>query len=296
MTDTDMQFWSAERIFRWWVHERTEMYLKKTVMARPAPWTDDPYMRQFRFCNATRRLDKMTMVLNRHCALLPATRRLLTVVAYRCLNRLEVWDDLRPLIAAKALRLSSMERVLRNRFIEGKPVTSGVWMTAGVKGEACWESQFNAVVEAWGRAAEFVSGMSSLDAAFELFQTLPMVGPFVANEMVMDAYYEARLLGRAKDAGTWVRLGPGSVRGLRRLQGLPAGVGFSQPRPTQADWDCFHRLCGSVAARQPHPFFDMTIHDVEHSLCEYDKYCRARFDGGRLKNVYARGGQLELPV
>jgi hypothetical protein len=80
---------------------------------------------------------------------------------------------------------------------------------------------------------------------------------------------------------TWANMGPGAQRGLRRL-GLPC--------KNQADGVESMRYL--LAVSQPlygpkgHHVPPLEMRDIEHSLCEFDKYCRVKFGEGEPRSKF----------
>lgn len=270
------------KMLRYWIAERERMRRRRFEDGLPpAAWTSDPVLRQFRFTNISRKFDKFTIVLREHLEKTKSARdRHFSVVVFRCYNRLTTWDALSPL--ATTAKWDPREAVKRLKVIadRGEALCSGVWMTAGRKGEPVWRSMVRTVT-----AALDLQQHKTLEDTYESLLTLPYIGPFTANEMLMDLVYQTSDLDGAKDRSSFVRLGPGSVRGLRRLRGEEPGAGISQPRPTAIDWETFWKTYKDLHNNPPLLGLELTVHDVEHCICEYDKYARA-LEGGHLKNRY----------
>src|SRR5688500_5458146 len=48
-----------------WINERHMIYLKRFVLKEPKPWTQDKILREYKFTNAFRELDRGTLALRR---------------------------------------------------------------------------------------------------------------------------------------------------------------------------------------------------------------------------------------
>jgi hypothetical protein len=114
--------------------------------------------------------------------------------------------------------------------------------------------------------------LTSVKRAFELFLALPFYSPF-------DAYRAARDLMSTKmmvlppDADSWAFVGPGAARGLQRCGTTADLDGLMLARDA---------LQGQVLS-WPH----FTIHDIQHLMCEYWRWQRAK-DGGRMPRMRYR--------
>ena len=141
------------------------------------------------------------------------------------------------------------------------------------------------------------------------------VGDFMGYEYVTDLSYSERYLKNAADKYTWMTYGLGAVRGMNRLlYGKPSSNKIQQPLQTaqyvfkrwkeyieeQQDLEEHKTILIATKQTPPEkeplvickiltlftPFYDLTMREVEHWLCEYDKYCR----GGSAKRRYDGNG------
>ncbi len=279
--------WSAEAVLRYWVGERHRIYLKKEA-GDPWPWTADPVLRAYRFTNVSRRFDKLTKLLWADLAhARGAADQAFRCVLFRLFNRAGTWALLRPVATLRKWDLAVATRALEEASKRGDKLTSGVWMVGAPKGVPCYLSQLqSADLLARQAAREIATACGTLESARTAVLGVPYCGPFVANEVLMDLAYGTRLLDSALDRETWVTLGPGSVRGIRRITEGTSATGFTQLKATPDDTAAFWRIANGLIKKPPAPAPALTVHDVEHCLCEYDKYARALFDNGHIKNRY----------
>jgi hypothetical protein len=101
----------------------------------------------------------------------------------------------------------------------------------------------------------------------------------MAYEVICDLRY-TWVLRNASDKLTWSNPGPGAKRGLNRLLGrdLKHSSRDYQEQSKQILTVLQQRLGNTM------PSFEMR--EVEHGLCEYDKYCRALNSDGQMKRKY----------
>jgi hypothetical protein len=113
-----------------------------------------------------------------------------------------------------------------------------------------------------------------------LSENINNVGGFMAYEMVTDMRHTA-LLSDAQDIMTWANAGPGAIRGLTRLS--------MRARPARSATESMRVLLAhSITERASHvPPLEMR--EIEHSLCEFDKYCRVKFGEGEPRSKYPGG-------
>ena len=109
----------------------------------------------------------------------------------------------------------------------------------------------------------------------------------MAYEIVCDLRY-TDLLENADDIMTWCNPGPGCIRGLYRIarEEIKNKSNATSP-PKLKDWlDRMRWLLSHAKNRLPTHRKRLEMRDIEHSLCEFDKYERARLDDGKLKRKY----------
>lgn len=122
---------------------------------------------------------------------------------------------------------------------------------------------------------------SSKKTAWEILITRNNWGSFMAGQVV-DDWSWTPLLWKAKDQYSWAPQGPGSVRGLNRLLGLPL-----RTRHKQEEWlEHLRALRMAVVSGLGNRFRNMTLHDCQNALCEMDKYLRAKNGEGKPRSIY----------
>lgn len=146
-----------------------------------------------------------------------------------------------------------------------------------------------------------VDGGMTLEDCWTLFQNKRYIGwgPFMAYEVVTDLRH-TRYLNEAPDIYEWANAGPGAIRGLNRLYGRDLNT---KPRPEQTNAEMLELMkdlnsyddmsfTGVFGGASPHPLtgyvdpprFEMR--DIEHTLCEWDKYERVRLGQGKMRAKY----------
>jgi hypothetical protein len=103
-------------------------------------------------------------------------------------------------------------------------------------------------------------------------------------EVVTDLRH-TRYLRAAPDVNTWANAGPGAFRGLNRVFGRP----LKQAQNPQAACQEMADLLTMSKHYWPKPTIwwpKLEMRDIEHSLCEFDKYERVRNGEGRPRSMY----------
>lgn len=250
--------------------ERHDIYLRRRDNL-PPPWTEDPIFATWKFTNVFRELDRGTLALRRMTADRDPLDPLFfwNVFWYRVFNREEHsyefgWNfDLEALLSHMRVKKQT-----------GAPIFTGAHMTySGVGDKLEWFAS-ECLYPTWEKRATIAGTLrkrGTIEGAFERLKKIPGVGPFVAYEIACDLRFS--LLREAPDVLTWANVGPGSKRGLERL-GLAPKVWSMTQLLDLAPRSAFARHLGG-----DNPLFE--LREIEHWLCEFDKYERVRTGVGK---------------
>jgi hypothetical protein len=285
--------------------ERYSILLRRRAGA-PWPWTEDPVFLRWRFCNVHREDDRTTRWFAREVrGPLAANPRAVyrATVAFRWYNRIETGSLLRPWLLADEWPLRKvLNRLKRN----SPPYVTGAYIVQGLRGYKKAEGVARAIDEfrRTGPRIDDITAEGTLQAAHWLIASrVRAQGTFTAYEVVTDLRHTCALC-EAPDIFGWCYVGPGARRGLSRLLfGHPDGLGNpSSDRFTVSAYEL--GLCQDLLALAriesywPAEWPAWEMREVEHWLCEYDKYERgAAILAGRpgsMKRRYLEKERKEL--
>lgn len=275
--------------------ERHQIYLRRKN-GKPKPWSEDPIFQQWRFCNVFRELDTTTVWIRENIrerfAKHPQLWFMLCIARY--VNRIETLENLMSKAGSwpvsSTFRLEHLTRALEGIAHSGAPVYTGAYMIRAesdpTKAWYSWTKHRYIAEIVLGRLwknrhdwARFLDGATTLEEVWREFQQPHYVGwgPFMAYEVVTDLRH-TRYLENADDIYSWANAGPGALRGLNRLYGRPL------KKPNR---EAVAEMRVILTAINPywHPL-ELEMRDIEHSLCEFDKYERVRLGEGKPRNRY----------
>jgi len=277
-------------LFFYWINERHRIYLKR-MAGEPKPWTADPILRDYKFTNAFRQLDAGTVWLTKNF-LDPHRDAPFEEIAFNiCWYRMFNWTGTAEVLGWKTdWRGADIEALLEQRLSEGEQVFTGahiVWSEPGIPKVDAIVSYCSRLFDLRFKLAETARGTRSLEKTFDLLQTVKGVGGFMGYEMVSDMRWTV-LLNDATDIMTWANPGPGAIRGLRRLE-LKHKPREEAIRSMKMLLDISDNRYASDSpwgkVREDH-VPDLEMREIEHSLCEFDKYCRVKFGEGEPRSKY----------
>jgi hypothetical protein len=288
---------SLEDQFWYMINERHYIFLKKQA-GKPKPWTNDPIMRQYKFTNVFRELDRTTIFVRENIRepLWDDPELLLFNIAlFRQTGAVEGWQGIvRRWDAEKqaAKYVAAQER--------GTKVFTGAYMVPGMfpgaKGNNKVVSLFKYVLQpVWENRRRLVAlcretrSMEALTGALGEFMGWKG-NRFMAYEVACDLLYTPLLEG-AVDQYTWANPGPGAQRGLSRLYGGEINMGRgagSRDRDTciKEMKELLRKAPKKLGAHIMNFGMDVDMRFCENALCEYDKYQRTQLGQGRPRSKY----------
>ena len=270
--------------YTYWIEERERIrYLKEDLKQDP-PWTEDPILKEFKFCQVFREDDRTTRWFRTHMRepLRNSPDVFMATIAFRFFNLIETgrtlldnnlhieWD-----------RPKAIEEIKKNpKWITGAYIVKSPNRMDKVTGVTecvshLWDDRENIIKQ--------LESFTTLEEAWRFLMQYPYIGPFVSYEMVTDLRH-TYLLENATDICSWGNPGPGAMRGLNRLTGRPLEFckrswDWHSEMLDLYDW-CSQKL---DLSKLNYPF---EMREVEGGLCEFDKYSRILKGQGRTRSVY----------
>jgi hypothetical protein len=274
------EFWN-------FVVERQAIYHKRMVLGEMPPWTRNVVLREYFFTNVYRELDKGTVFLIKNILKLPDDKDLLfAIMVYRLFNDIDTFRFL--MLRCKMTKYGAWDWEKASRYLNayenhGNRVFTDAFTVTGVKfggfpdkiRNICWliwrlQLQTPALLDR-------VKSAKSLKRVWEIFNDTQGFGRFLAYELAIDINY-SRLTDFSEN--DWVNAGPGCKRGIQWIWG---------PRSSSVKWEDYitflqvrqDEFIGKLNRldewHEVWPGYAMTLRGVEHSLCEFQKYARAKY-------------------
>jgi len=287
-----------------WMAERHSIYLRR-LKGEPKPWTKDKILRDFKFTNVFRELDKVTIWIRENWKEPYADHPNLwfAMCVARQINHPETLKELEPLVFAKTWNAKKAAKIMDARKARGEKVYTGAYMIRA-------ESDPNKEWYSWSKnlyMTEIVLGRvwKARKDFYKLMETEPSLqevndwlctfhgwGGFMSYEVTTDLRHTG-YLDRAKDIKTWANPGPGAKRGTHRILfntrrgDLPTG--FKRPDYQQAMQEFLAAAKDKLEGTAIFKGHRFEMRDIEHSLCEFDKYMRVKNGEGRPRSRYNGG-------
>jgi len=267
----------------YWIEERERIrHLKEEVRQEP-PWTMDPILREFKFCQVFREDDRTTRWFRHHIRepLRNDPEVFMATVAFRFFNLIETGETLLDHnLHIEWDREKAIQEIRKqNKWVTGAYIVKSPNRMDKVTGVA------ECVSHIWAerdRILKDFSHLKSLCDAWNYLLRFPYIGPFVSYEMVTDLRH-THLLENAEDILSWANAGPGAMRGLNRLTGRPLEF-CKRSWDWNSEMQALYQWCiEHLDLSKFHRPFEMR--EIEGGLCEFDKYSRILHGQGRTRSV-----------
>lgn len=261
----------------------------------PRPWSNDPVIAEKFLCSVIRDDDRTSRNAREIVLSLPEDQRLGAVLGFRLYNRAETMQAL-----ADARVFSTGDPAASLAAFESLPSSISTVYKINVAGGL---KNIPAISKMVARAVRF--GAKNFERRYRALYTAQRIravvgsGPFVCYQTTQDLRW---ILGTYEDEDRWCLLGIGAMRGLARLAGGYQAATW-QERDNEQRADVEKLLGFSVDGRGGPKALDelpdralailtplldevraavigtgaegrMNMMELEHNLCEWDKYCR----------------------
>jgi hypothetical protein len=265
----------------YWIKERHSIYLKKEA-GEPRPWTEDPILRSYRFCNPYRENDKVTKWIAENWRNPNSDDPDLwyNMVIARLFNNPEMLAAL-----GYSPTMQTVLSVAHERARQGLLVYNTAYLVS-TNGVSMNKAQYlveRVLTPLWNvRGLVRPKEGDTLDAFAKRLLKFNGLAGFMTGQVIADTKYHGILAG-ASDWWSFALSGPGSRRGLNRI------IGRDKDAPwKEHEW---HRTALQVqqlvnSRITPLGLQPMHLQDIQNSFCEVDKYLRAKSGDGRPKQSY----------
>jgi hypothetical protein len=275
-----------------WVREREQIRLRKEVHHDPLPWTLDPILSTYRFCNVRREDDRGTIWIRENIRERFAGHSHLWFML--CIARQINWPEtLAELIECGTwpnrvgFEPRMVTAILNDRKMRMEKVYTGAYMISAPSTKGADKQDYIAETVCgalWDRRdifAKHFGGTPTMQRTHELITRSNGWGQFMAYQAVVDMRFTP-LLANADDVATWAAAGPGTLRGLNRLHGRDLIVSISQSQALSEMREIYKTV-------QQETGVAMDFSDVPNILCETDKYLRVKNEEGKPRALYVPG-------
>jgi hypothetical protein len=289
--------------------ERHSIWHRRFRLKQPPPWTKDPALRDLKFTNIYRELDRGTIYYLEEIVPIAKNNKknlLWLTVMYRLLNKVETFQTVGTIDYAKwNMTTRNQWRRSLEKLHETGPIFTSAHLTLPVRheGQEKLERYFEVLDVAHSLIPELIDEIKnckSLESVFDALRKIPCVGSFISYEICCDLILTKMIPFSEND---WSNCGPGAKGGIKLIYPLAAKRGEyleSMRKLANEQGAHFKRL----GLDFPYLYKDtpLTLRSIEHSLCEWRKYMSVLAGVGKHRQIFRpqsgedpRGAQLRFP-
>ena len=259
------------------------------------PWSDNPILARYKFCNVYRAADRVSQYLIREVAYgrwhESDEDRAFQIVAFRHFSNIATWDSVIGILGHPPrlddLASAAFENALTLTRARNGGLYTGAFILCATDSYGRRTKHLNHVelfrhMFLRSDLAGDVLAASSLGEIFSLLKAYPLTGDFMSYQIATDLNYSSLIHFSEND---FTQPGPGAVRGLKKIFEDPGDLG---PR------DLIMRLVDRQQQEMDdrdlafNGLFGRPLHaiDAQNLLCEVDKYLRVaepQLTSGRTK-------------
>jgi alpha-glutamyl/putrescinyl thymine pyrophosphorylase clade 1 len=262
--------------------ERQAIFFRRLRHEAP-PWTDDPILRDYKFCNAYRASDRVSQFLIRDVIYqsgFDCEDTFLRIVLFRLFSKIETWKLLEANhgpITARSFDAGMFGETLDRKLGCGEAIyTNAFILTAhNAFGHLRKHRNHLALVEAMLRdeLPARIACAKSLEEVYQQLRAYPMIGLFMAYQLAIDLNYSEIV---AFDENDFVAPGLGAQRGIAKCFTSTGSLSDSEliKWMVERQEDEFKRLGLRFQSLWGRPLHAI---DYQNLFCEIDKYARIAF-------------------
>jgi len=260
--------------------KRQDIFFKR-FYGEPRPWTDDPILNNFKFCNVYRASDRVSQFMIKNVIYngnQSEEEIIFRILLFKLFNKIETWEYLLESfgeITFKAFNFAGYNKVLEQRLLAGVPIYSNAYISCATKAYgydrkhenhlALLDDMFNK-----GCIVSKIITAKHFKEIFDLLRQYPLIGDFMAYQLMTDINYSNVINFNEND---FTIVGPGSMRGINKCFKSRNGKSYEYiiEWMTAHQEEEFKNYGLSFKSLWGRPLHNI---DCQGLFCETDKYCR----------------------
>lgn len=265
---------------------RQEVFFNKLKNV-PPPWTSDPILNTYKFCNAYRVSDRVSQYLIKNVIYDENRSKkeeevLFRILLFKIFNKIETWEYLETKIG-DYINLSNFDLDVYSTILQEAMDLEYVIYTSAYMSCASKEFGYDkkhqnhlALIDKMvvqDRVINFIVKAKSLEEIFHIIESYPLLGKFMAYQLATDINYSEVI---NFDENSFTIAGSGAERGINKCFIDTEGKSYADVIywMTENQENEFQRLGLNFQSLWDRP---LQAIDCQNLFCETDKYCRAAF-------------------
>lgn len=269
----------------WYYASQRQAMFEQRVAGEPAPWSSDPILAVYKFCNVYRAADRVSQYMIRdvcyHDEDCSPQDRIFQIIAFRTFSKIDTWRTVRAHLGRYPtlddLADGSFTTALEHAGHTNGGLYTGAFILCATDAYGQGRKHLNHV-ELWRHMfladdlADRILDATSLRHVYDLLHGYPLMGDFMSYQTAIDLNYSALVNFSEND---FTQPGPGALRGIRKcFEDLgdykPADVIMWMQQHQAEEMDRLGLPFNGLYGRPLHAI------DCQGLFCETDKYCREK--------------------
>jgi hypothetical protein len=291
----------------WYYASERQRIFERRLAGESGPWTSDPILREFKFCNVFRAADRVSQYMIRdvcyHGEPCADEDRLFQITAFRTFSKIATWETVRDILGRYPtlddLADGSFGRALDQARERNGGLYTGAFILCATDAYGQSSKHRNHVELFRHMFLHDQLGARLLEAktlreVYTLLHGYPLMGDFMSYQTAIDLNYSALIDFSEND---FTQPGPGALRGMKKCFEDPGDY-----TPAEIVLWMTERQDEELA-RLGLPFSGLwgrPLHaiDCQGLFCETDKYCREAAPelASARKRIKARFSPAPEPV
>ena len=267
----------------WQFAYKRQQAFEARLVGHSAPWSNDPIIQEYKFCNVYRATDRVSQFLIKEICYsqqqLKPEDRLFQIVAFRIFSNIETWRQLTSLLGNAPTIDNLSDGSLEAALTHIKQTTGTLYTGAFILCAA----------DAYGRQLKHLNHIEllkdmfvnqnmgqkiqdahSLKQIYDVLHTFPLMGDFMSYQIAIDLNYSSVVNFSENE---FTQAGPGALRGIKKVfkdtSGLSPQEVIMWMVKNQAQEFAMLGLDFKGLFGRP-----LQAIDCQGLFCETDKYCR----------------------
>ncbi len=270
-------------LYWYFANERQNIFIKKLNGDTP-PWTNDPILKTYKFCNSYRVNDRVSQYLLKNVIYNGKTYKdedmLFRIILFKLFNKESTWELL--IKNFKDITLSTFDmkeysKVLTNAINNNIKIYNDAYISCATKAFGYDRKHDNhlALLNKMfiiDKVQDKILKCTNMEQAFKIIKSYPLIGNFMAYQLITDINY-SNIVDWKEDEFTVA--GPGSLRGIKKCfidKGNLSNEDIIKYMYSHQEEE-FKRLnlnFKTIGNRK------LQLIDIQNIFCELDKYCREK--------------------
>ena len=270
-------------LYWYFANERQNIFIKKLNGDTP-PWTNDPILKTYKFCNSYRVNDRVSQYLLKNVIYNDKTYKdedmLFRIILFKLFNKESTWELLLKEfedITLSTFDMKEYSKVLTNAINNNIKIYNDAYISCATKAFGYDRKHDNhlALLNKMfiiDKVQDKILKCTNMEQAFKIIKSYPLIGNFMAYQLITDINY-SNIVDWKEDEFTVA--GPGSLRGIKKCfidKGNLSNEDIIKYMYNHQEEE-FKRLnldFKTIGNRK------LQLIDIQNIFCELDKYCREK--------------------